>query len=232
MNKDYFFGSVIIGVALVLMGWFVGKGLEKVGAKPRIVNVRGLAEKEVYANKVTWPLRYGFKDDDINVLYAKIKKANQTVTDYLEKNGIKADEINIKYPEINDRSNDPYLDNKQKQERYSAYCTITVTSNNVKNVQKLINNQGDLISLGIVPSTDDYAISFEYTDLNKIKPAMIEEATKNARAAAEKFAKDSDSKLGNIQEASQGLFSIEDRDNNTPYIKNVRVVTSVSYFLE
>lgn len=61
---------------------------------------------------------------------------------------------------------------------------------------------------------------------------MIEEATKNARAAAEKFAKDSDSKLGKIQSANQGQFTVTDRDANTPYVKNVRVVSTINYYLK
>jgi hypothetical protein len=60
---------------------------------------------------------------------------------------------------------------------------------------------------------------------------MIEEATKNAREVAEKFAQDSKSKLGKIKSASQGQFTIEDRDSNTPYIKKVRVVSTVEYYL-
>ena len=74
-------------------------------------------------------------------------------------------------------------------------------------------------------------ILVKYEGLNEIKPQMIEEATKNAREVAEKFAKDSDSKIGKIKSANQGTFSIEARDSNTPYIKRVRVVTSVTYYL-
>ena len=74
--------------------------------------------------------------------------------------------------------------------------------------------------------------SFQFTGLNTVKPAMIEEATKNARASAEKFAQDSGSILGKIRRANQGQFSITDRDSNTPYIKSVRVVTTVEYFLK
>ena len=77
-----------------------------------------------------------------------------------------------------------------------------------------------------------YNVQYEYTGLNKIKPQMIEEATKNARQAAEKFAEDSDSELGKIRKANQGQFSITDRDANTPYIKKVRVVTTIDYSLE
>ena len=77
-----------------------------------------------------------------------------------------------------------------------------------------------------------YNVQYDYTGLNDIKPQMIEEATKNARAAAVKFAKDSDSELGKIKRAYQGQFSIEDRDANTPYIKRIRVVTTIDYSLE
>ena len=101
-------------------------------------------------------------------------------------------------------------------------------------MRKLISEQGELLKQGIAISGGDYRynVSYDYTSLNKIKPQMIEEATKNAREAAEKFAKDSESKLGKIKQANQGQFSISDRDANTPYIKNVRVVTTIAYSLE
>ena len=86
--------------------------------------------------------------------------------------------------------------------------------------------------LSISPVAYPHLLAHESTSLNKIKPQMIEEATRNAREAAEKFAKDSESRLGKIKKASQGQFSISDRDPNTPYIKNVRVVTTIDYLLE
>ena len=61
---------------------------------------------------------------------------------------------------------------------------------------------------------------------------MIEEATISAREAALKFAKDSQSTLGKIKKATQGQFSITNRDENTPHIKNVRVVSTIEYYLE
>lgn len=97
-----------------------------------------------------------------------------------------------------------------------------------------MQNQSELVKKGIALTSGDYQYQkqFLFTGLNKIKPGMIEEATKNARASAVKFAQDSDSKLGKIQSADQGQFSISDRDANTPYIKSVRVVTTINYYLE
>ena len=60
---------------------------------------------------------------------------------------------------------------------------------------------------------------------------MVEEATGNARAVAQKFADDSKSKLGGIRQAQQGQFSISS-DPNTPQLKKIRVVSTVDYFLK
>ena len=127
-----------------------------------------------------------------------------------------------------------YGNNQDSPYRYNVTTVITVTSNKVDLVRGLITEQGELLKRGIAITTGDYQynIQYEYTGLNTIKPQMIEEATKNARQAAEKFAKDSESTLGKIRHANQGQFSISDRDPNTPHIKKVRVVTTIDYSLE
>ena len=103
----------------------------------------------------------------------------------------------------------------------------------MEKVRKLMSEQAELMKQGIAITGGDYRYSvvYEFTGLNDIKPQMVEEATKNARSVAEKFATDSGSRLGKIRNASQGQFSIEDRDANTPHIKNIRVVTTVNYYL-
>lgn len=118
--------------------------------------------------------------------------------------------------------------------RYNVTSVITVTSNQVDKVREMMLQQGELLRQGIAIASGEYQyqVSYEFTGLNGLKPSMIEEATKNARQAAEKFAVDSDSRVGGIKRAAQGLFTIDDRDPNTPYIKRVRVVTSVDFFLE
>ncbi len=118
--------------------------------------------------------------------------------------------------------------------RYQVTNVVVVTSDKVEQVRALINKQADLLRQGIAVVAGDYnyQTSYEYTDLNSIKPEMIAEATANAREAADKFAQDSHSKLGKIKTASQGQFSINDRDQYTPQVKTVRVVTYITYYLE
>lgn len=225
--------TAILAVGVAVSGYFIHSGLTSFTEKDRTVNVKGLAEMEVEANKVTWPLAYNLLGNDLPSLYQQIQGTNKQIISFLKKKGIKEDEISISAPNIVDNEADRYNTNKQSY-RYNVTSVITVTSSQVKLVRQLINEQSELLKQGIAITGDPYRYSvlYEYTGLNDIKPQMIETATKNARTAAEKFAKDSDSKLGKIRKAYQGQFSISDRDVNTPHIKKVRVVTTIDYALE
>lgn len=231
--KNYIIESIIIASGLFLMGLFLKNGLDGFSNKDRVVNVKGLAEMEVMANKVTWPLMYKEIGNDLTSLYNKINNTNKTIIDFLKENGIDDNEISINAPEIIDLNADRYNTNNSPY-RYNVTEIITVTSSKVHLVRKIIGEQSELLKQGIAITGGDYMyrVNYEYTDLNSIKPSMIEEATKNARAAGEKFASDSDSKIGKIKQASQGQFSITDRDEFTPYIKKIRVVTTIDYYLE
>ena len=225
--------AIIVAIGMTVLGGQIKQGINKFVEKDRIVTVKGLAEMEVPANKVTWPLVYKEVGNDLVSLYDKIKSTNQTITNFLKGKGISEEEISINAPEIIDMQAERYNSNPVPF-RYNVTTVITVTSDKVGLVRNLISEQGELLKQGVAITGGDYRYNVEYdfTGLNAIKPQMIEEATKNAREAAEKFAKDSDSKLGKIKRANQGQFSIGNRDANTPYIKHVRVVTTIDYSLK
>ncbi|MBM6864137.1 SIMPL domain-containing protein [Bacteroides caecigallinarum] len=231
--KNLRFEAVVIAIGLLLLGVFIERGISSFANKDRSVNVKGLAEMEVEADKVTWPLVYKSIGNDLVGLYEQINKSNKTITQFLKGKGIEEKEISINAPEIIDMKAERY-NNQESSYRYNVTSVITVTSDKVNLIRELISSQGELLKQGVAITSGDYrySVQYEYTGLNKIKPQMIEEATKNARQAAEKFAEDSDSKLGKIRNAYQGQFSITDRDANTPYIKKVRVVTTIDYSLE
>jgi hypothetical protein len=65
---------------------------------------------------------------------------------------------------------------------------------------------------------------------------MIAAATKDARHAADQFAKDSETEVGQIRKATQGYFSVEPLDanpsgGNSSLYQKVRVVSTVEFFL-
>ncbi len=231
--KNWKIEALIIAIGMIVLGFFIKSGLDNVSSNDRIVNVKGLAEKEVPANKVIWPLVYKNLGNDLLALYDKMNSSNTAIINFLKSKGITENEITINAPEIIDMQAERY-NNTPSPFRYNVTTVITVTSEKVPLIRKLISEQSELLKQGIAITGGDYRynVVYEYTALNSIKPEMIEEATKNAREAAKKFAKDSDSELGKIKSAYQGQFTIEDRDANTPFIKKIRVVTTIEYSLK
>lgn len=225
--------SLLLALGIVVLGLCVKSGLGSFSQNARVVTVKGLAEKEVKADKVIWPIVYKELGNDLNALYNTINKKNKVVLDLLASKGITADEITTSV-DVTDMDADAYTADRSPY-RYRVSSIITVNTKKVDTVLALLKEQTSLIQKGVAVTFSNYSypsIQFEYTGLNEIKPEMIKEATKNARKAAEQFAIDSESELGKIKTANQGQFSISDRDQNTPYIKNVRVVTTIQYMLE
>ena len=219
---------LILAVGMLVLGLCIRSGFSSLSTKNRFVDVRGLAERTVKANQVTWPVQYTITGDDLPALYQQCTDKNKIVLDFLTSNGIPASEISVNPPNVDDISANAWTD--KARFKYSLTSTMTVLTTQVDKVRELLNRQGELLNQGIAFA--NLSINYTYTDLNKIKPEMIVEATKNAREAAEQFAKDSESVLGKIKTATQGYFSIEDSDPSTPYVKNIRVVTNVTYYLE
>lgn len=233
MDKGKFYSGLFIMIGLVVIGFHISGAVARYRSYDRTVNVKGLCEREVKADKVIWPVVYKVMADDIQSVYDQTDGNNAVIISFLEKGGIEASEITVSVPQISDKYANEYGSNDRAY-RYIATNVITVCTDNVDAVLALMSHQSDLLRKGIVTGGNSWEnpVEFKYEGLNDIKPEMIEEATKNAREAAYKFATDSDSRLGKIKTASQGTFTIENRDSNTPYIKKVRVVTSVTYYLK
>ena len=227
--KNRILESLILAAAIVIFGGFICCGLSKMGNRERTVSVRGLAEKEVLADKVFWSVSFTEVGNEISAVYRNVADKDPLVIKFFVDRGIAREDITVNAPDITDALANPYME-KRPENRYMMTSTITLASSQVENVRTLQSEIAELAARGIALNAG--FANYAFTGLNAIKPQMIEEATKNARAAAEKFAKDSDSELGKIRNAQQGLFSIENRDENTSYIKKIRVVTYVDFMLD
>ncbi len=225
--------AAIIAVGIVALGLCVKSGLNSLAGKDRRVVVKGLAEKEVEADKVTWPIVSKETGNDLPELYKTINATTSTIKQFLTANGIKPAEISVNAPVVIDLNAERYSDNNHNY-RYNVTSIITVTSANVKLVRSILARQGELLQKGVAIVDGGYEnpVRYEFVAFKKMKPTMMQEAIKNAESTADQFAKNSNSRLDKIMNADQGQFSIEDRDTNTPYIKKVRVVTTVTYSLK
>ncbi len=230
-------GNFILGffifLGLSVLGYLLGESAIRFKEYERTVKVKGLSEKEYPADIVLWPIQFTEASNDLAAMYSSLEQSNKKIQTFLEESGFESGEITISPPSINDKLAERYGSTQKAKFRYTAIQTITVYSNKVQTVRKIRNKLAGLGKQGIAFKEAGYQNSTEYifTQLNAVKPEMVEEATTKAREVAEKFAKDSKSSLGKIKRATQGQFSISARDKNNPHIKKVRVVTTVEYYL-
>ena len=181
-------GSIMLG--LIVLGWFIYAGIGRFADRDRSVVVKGLSEREVVADQVIWPLAYRLAGNDLKSLYTQIEENNAVIVDFPQ------EEITVAPASVTDLQAERYGYNNEDPFRYKAVSVVTVASDKIELVRSLMNKQGDLLKKGVVIAGDDYQFQtvFSFNGLNDIKPEMVAEATKNARATAQKFAEDSDSK--------------------------------------
>lgn len=229
--------ALILGISVFLgfaaLGYLLSRGAVTFKEYERTVTVKGLSEQEHSADIVIWPIQFTEASNQLEDIYVSLENSAGKVKSFLIEQGVDESEISTSSPVVTDKSAQRYGGNQDSDFRYVASQTVTVYSQNVQEVRSIMNRMAELGKQGVTLGGEEYQVQTEYlfTRLNEIKPEMIEEATKEAREVAMKFAEDSNSRLGKIKTASQGQFSITPRDNNTPHIKKIRVVSTVVYYL-
>jgi hypothetical protein len=232
-NRSAFILGLSLIIGMVGLGYLLADAALQVKQFDRSVTVKGLSEREYPADVVIWPIQFTAASNDVQSLYQAMEKSSHKIKQFLLQQGVNAEEISASVPAITDKLAQQYSSGNASDLRYTGSQSVTVYSSRIDAIRAVMNELPQLGKQGIVMSGDSYESKTQYlfTKLNDIKPAMIAEATQNAREVAQKFADDSDSQLGKIKSASQGQFSIEARDNNNPQVKKVRVVSTIQYYL-
>ena len=232
MNHNNTPAAVVLAIGIALAGYLVGNALVESRTSERRVSVRGLSEREVPANLVLWPIVFSITSNDLVDLQRQADVGVMKVRAFLG-DAFPAEQISVSPPRVQDREAQGMSGDGRQRDRYMAEVVVTVRTDQIDAARKAIERSGELVKQGVaVIRSYEYSTQYLYTDLERVKPEMIAEATKDARRAAEQFAQDSGSKVGAIRTAQQGLFSIDDRDQFSPQLKKVRVVTTVDYYLE
>lgn len=232
--------SIFLALGLVIGGFFPGYYYYQAKLNNNSVTVKGLAEMNVRADLAIWKLKFVITGNELVPAQQKITSQAAEINAFLKKQGFSNNEISLGRIETNDLMANPYRSNDANASRFILSQTITVRSNNVDLVEKSLPQTDSLIAKGIIfdSASYEYPVSYIFTKLNNIKPQMQEQATKNAKEAAYEFAKSSDSKVGKIRRANQGVFSILPREQapnsfeSQQIDKTVRVVSTIEYWLD
>ena len=224
------FGTIVLAAAVAASGWWVADGLRHFRTGDRYVTVKGLAEREVPADLVVWPITFTQTGNELPALYEQIQANQQRIAAFLKAQGLADAEQSLSTPRIEDFEAHGFRENRAGN-RYKADVTYTVRSPDVTGVTQAMRASGELVKAGVALAPWGPPPEFLYTRLTELKPQLLALATQNARVAAEQFAKDSASTVGRIRTANQGQITIGDRDAGTPQVKAIRVVTTVEYEL-
>lgn len=241
--------GALLAFGLIVGGWELGSQIKATRLGDRYVTVKGLVERTVKSDLAIWPITYKEAGDDLSSVSAKTENDKKVVLDFLNAQGIQAAEIELGVIRVVDTQANEYGGGNRAPHRYIVEQQITVRTARVDQVAVATQKTMQLLQKGIVMNSNPgQGVSYKFTGLNSIKPDMITEATRNARAAADRFAFDSGSKVGSIRQANQGVFSILPADQgsdageggepgigyaaDSSLMKTVRVVTTVQYYLE
>lgn len=222
--------ALVLAIGMIIGGYLLGNGLVRARHADRAVTVKGLAERDVLADLATWDLSYSEQGSDLVDVQARITRDTQAVRAYFQRLGFPADVLQPAGAGVNQ-----FYDNGQP--RITINQRLQLRTTDIARARRAVADQFDLVKAG-VQLQEGSKMNYSFTKLNEIKPAMVAAATRNARDAAEQFAKDSATGVGGIKSATQGYFSIEARDGDsngygvadTPF-KKVRVVTTVEFYL-
>ncbi len=222
----------LIALGLIWGGSYLKDAVHIWKQSERVVSVKGLAEREVRADLVLWPLSFSVSADTLENLYTAIDRDRSKITGFLLQQGFAQNELSFSAPVVQDVWASQYGEQRSPL-RYRADAVLLVRSHQVNLVKNSQPAVAGLVSQGVLLTQSyEHKTQYIFTGLNDIKPDMIAQATANAREAARQFADDADAQVGGIRAAQQGYFSIADLDSYTPEVKKVRVVTSVEYLLE
>ena len=232
----------VLAFGIALGGFFIGDGIYR-AMSGRTVTVKGLAERDVVADTAVWNIKINAVGGDLAALQQRIDRDINEIQSFLIDSGFAPTDIQNLRVQVRDKYagySDAELKNQQNDGRYVIDTGVMVRSHNVELVDSVSRQMGELVRRGITITEDYSGPIYIFNGLNDIKISMIEQATKNATAAGQQFAKDADARLGKIKSANQGVFSIESRDPTDSWSSNerqainkkVRVVATITFYLK
>jgi len=230
-SKAILGASAILAFGIIAGGYLMGDGLLRAKMADRTVTVRGLAERDVVADLATWTISYSGTATNLGDAQASVDRDTAQLRAFFDELGFPEDALEPVAANVSSFTNNGIA-------QFTVRQRMSLRTEDIDRARDAVKRQFELVRRGVMLE-EGSGMAFSFTGLNDIKPEMVAEATRDARAAAEQFAQDSGSEVGSIRQATQGYFSISARDGDTggwgvadsPF-KKVRVVTTVDFSLD
>ena len=220
--------AAIMAVGLLMLGLCIKSGIDNFTNKDRRVTVKGLAEKEVDADKVVWTMDLQESDNELKPIFGRLNAKVKIIQNFLKEKGMEGKgTVSVTSFDVTDNLANVWGEDKPRY-NYTVRRSVIVTSLDTKFISELMTKSDELIDRDIILNSNH--ADYEYTKFQQLKPEMMAEAIANAEKTAKQFAENSHSMINKIVEAGQGEFSIDDAD--IPYKKRVRVVSTITYSLK
>jgi len=229
-TRLWFGSAAILALGMVAGGYLLGDGLTRARIADRSVTVRGLAERDVTADLATWALSYSATAPNLSAAQESVARDTDQIEAFFKQLGFPADAVQPTGVNVSSNVTNGI-------QRFTVRQRMTLRTRDIERAETAVRRQFELVRNG-VELEGGPGMAYSFTRLNQIKPEMVAQATKDARAAAQQFAKDSGTSVGGIKQATQGYFSISAHDgdtggwgaSDTPF-KKVRVVTTIDFYL-
>ncbi|HEX7786152.1 MAG TPA: SIMPL domain-containing protein [Methylomirabilota bacterium] len=241
--------ALIVGLCVLLglsaAGYLIGRGVMRFRSDTRVVTVKGLVEREVKADRAVWALGLRRASETVVDAHARISADRDAVIAFLGKQGFTDAEIERQPTRTVDKLAREYGQPQPGDRlRYVVTTSVVVRTANVELVRTSVGATGELLKAGVVldgerqggGANPRYVVS----TFNDLRPQLLAEATRNARATAQQFAADSGAQVGSIRSANQGsiqIFGLDGGDESAPFsptstpVKRIRVVSTFQFEL-
>ena len=202
--------AAIFAISILGAAMFLAHAYKTRGDRKGNVSVTGLGSIDFESDVVVWSGIFETTDEDLASAFEAIRADRKVVEDYLLGKGIKQEELTFRQVNTDDVERSKYNDDGKyvgsEFEAYRLSQVVTIDSKDLERVITISREISELLEQGL--QLRSYNPKFYYSELDKLKLYLIEQASENGRVRAEQIAKNSKSSLKGLKDARLGVFQI------------------------
>lgn len=217
-NKKYI-STFLIALAVVCAAAILGSAFKNRNNYTQKISVTGLGSRDFVSDLVVWTGSFSRSSFELKQAYQLLNNDRELIQKYFTSKGVSEKELIFSSVTIS-KNFDELFDNEgrltgRKFIGYTLNQSITIESKEVEKIENLSREVTELINQGIEFYSENPR--YYYTKLAALKVEMISEATKDARSRAQSIAENAGNKLGNLKNASMGVFQIVGQNAGEDY---------------